>query len=161
MLQRVQRTLRRRERLLHVRGLLQHQAEQALAAVLNQEEGLKQERTSFENAEERSRAVMLNHLGPGETIRSMTITAYADRLRALCELAEQKGREIQSLQPRIQQSRQLVVMRHKGKRAMEILTDKAREVVAAEHLRLEQRDMDDLTAQRHDATRRRPHGRLT
>ena len=88
MLQRVQRTLRRRERLLHVRELLQHQAEQALATVLNQEEGLRQERTTFQNAEERSRAVMLRQLDPSEAVQSAVITTYADENETVSSVQE-------------------------------------------------------------------------
>ena len=148
MLQRVWQTLRRRERLLHVRELLQQQAEQALAAVLGQEEGLKQERTSLENAEERSRSAMFDEMDREDTVPSAVLLPYVHRLTALVELAQQKDREIVSLAPRIQQSRQEVVGRHRAKRAMEILTDKAREQVSAERVRAEQHEQDALTSQR-------------
>ena len=159
MLQRVQRTLRRRERLLHVREMLQQQSEQALAVVLNEEEGLKQQRTSLENAEGRSRAEMLTQLGHGQSVPGAMMAPYAQRLKALCELAQQKERDIEAMQPRIMQHRQEVLMRHKAKRAMEILTSKAQDAVGAEHLRLEQREMDDRTTHRYMVKSPRGYGR--
>jgi len=147
MLERVQHTLQRRARLFHVREMLQHQAEQALAAVLNVEEGLKQERATLYDAEERSRSALRNHLGQQGATSSSDLIPYIRRMIALDALAEQKGLEIESLQPRIQQNRREVLVRHKSKRAMEILTTKARQLVGVEQIHAEQRELDDRTSQ--------------
>ena len=154
MLERVQRTLQRRARLLHVREMLQHQAEQSLAAVLNVEEGLKQERATLKDAEERSRSALRNHLDEQGATSSTVLIPYVHRMIALDALAERKCLEIESLQPRIQQSRHEVLVRHKSKRAMEVLTSKARELVGIERMRAEQRELDDRTSQRFGRGRR-------
>jgi len=148
MLHRLRRTLRRRERLLHVRELQEELAQQALATLLREEDRLKEERDAFVASQQRTRQTIQSEMDSG-AVPGETFVVYARVMEALHALEEQKAHEIAAMQPRITEHREEVLRRHKKKRAMEILTAKTRESVQHEELRLEQRTLDDLTIQRH------------
>ncbi|MBM3215093.1 hypothetical protein FJZ36_09285 [Candidatus Poribacteria bacterium] len=149
MLDRLRRTLKRRERLLHVRKIQQDRAEQALAVLLKQERELIDERVSYEHAHESTHSALLSKFDdPTERVMSDDLALCARRMNALTGQIRETEKEIEALQPPITAGREEVLARYKARRAMEILRDTTRGNVAHEELRQEQVQIDDITVQR-------------
>ncbi|MDA1190303.1 MAG: flagellar FliJ family protein [Candidatus Poribacteria bacterium] len=146
MLHELVRTLRRRDRMQRVRKLQEETAQQALAVTLKEEDDHKRERNAFDDAQSRAHSTMLDDIGNG--VRSESLIPYVNRIDAMKAMVREKDVEIEAMQPRIQEGREEVILRYRARRAMEILTNKARENVLREELRDEQRNLDDQTSQR-------------
>ncbi|GIX07172.1 MAG: hypothetical protein KatS3mg115_1575 [Candidatus Poribacteria bacterium] len=149
MRDRLVQTLRRRERMLHIRQLQEDQAQQALAVVLRQEEQLKEEKARAQAIQfQAQQRIAERFRRPGETIASEELLLHRNQILTAQLLEQEIEAAIQALQPEIQRRRQEVVRRHQLRRMMEVLTEKTRNLLRQEDQRIEQAGLDDLVAQR-------------
>lgn len=149
MLEQLRRTLRRRDRLVHIRRIQQDQAQQALATLLREQEELQRAQQTYEAAQTEAHRSLLGRFEDPTPVRGEDLAQFTRQIERLSLAIRGKEREIEALQPPIRERREEVVVRYKKRRSMEILKESAQERVVHEELKREQASLDESTSQRH------------